>query len=480
MVEKSPLPSDVLVPEPKDEESVAVDEVPTPELRGFSPEEERCMLRKMDWNIVPALAFMYLCNSLDRSNVGNAKTDGWDKDVGLTGDQYFVLVMVFYVPFCLFGTPLSLVVKRFSAARVIPLLMLGYGVMALLTGIAKNFSQIFALRWFLGAFESATLPGIVYYLSTFYKRDELASRIGFFYGLIAFGVFQIKNSAYRGWQYLFWIEGPYLTSITALTGVPPSDFRRLDNCVLHFRIFLAGRFSNSSQSRIGDEITTKPRSPRTARFLTPHEKDIAEARILSDASNAIDEQLSVRHAFGAFKEWQYAVWALICLCFGVPQTSVTNFLPQIVASLGYSTVKTNLFTIAPNIIGTIALIILTTSSDRFRERTIHTCVALAINLVGFIILGLVDAASHRQIAYLACFLLCMGSAAPAVLVSSWYSNNTMSESRRAVVAAVMVGISNSAGLISANVFRAEDAPRYIPALITAACFGGVGIVLVAG
>ncbi|KAH0586499.1 hypothetical protein H2248_007729 [Termitomyces sp. 'cryptogamus'] len=53
---------------------------------------------------------------------------------------------------------------------------------ALFAGLAKNFSQIFAIWFFLGIFESAMLPGVVFYLSTFYTRGELASRIGLFYG----------------------------------------------------------------------------------------------------------------------------------------------------------------------------------------------------------------------------------------------------------------------------------------------------------
>jgi len=200
--------------------------------------------------------------------------------------------------------------------------------------------------------------------------------------------------------------------------------------------------------------------------------------MLSDSSNAINEKFSIRDAFRPFLEWQYGVWAFICFCLGVPQTSVVNFLPQIVASLGYSTVKTNLFTVAPNVVGTMALLIFTASSDYFRERSIHLCVALAINLIGFIILGLVNVVSHRQIAYFACFLTSKSSA-PAVLANAWFSNNTTSESRRAVVTAVMVGLANSAGLVSTNVFRAQDAPQYLPALITTACFGGVCILLVA-
>lgn len=70
---------------------------------------------------------------------------------------------------------------------------------SLLAGAATNFSgrthrrkkklmlnlcltEIFAIRFFLGIFESPMLPGVVFYLSTFYKRGELASRVGIFYG----------------------------------------------------------------------------------------------------------------------------------------------------------------------------------------------------------------------------------------------------------------------------------------------------------
>lgn len=36
------------------------------------------------------------------------------------------------------------------------------------------------------------------------------------------------------------------------------------------------------------------------------------------------------------------------------------------------------------------------------------------------------------------------------------------------------------GLVSSNIFRQVDAPRYIPALVTTAAFGGMGIVLTIG
>lgn len=325
--------------------------------------------------------------------------------------------------------------------------------MSLFTAIAKNFSQIFAIRFFLGIFESPMLPGVVFYLSTFYKRNELASRVGLFYaassisgafsGLLAFGVFQLHSPKYHSWQFLFWIEGA--GTIT-------------------FAIFA---------------WFWLPLSPSTWTWLNEREKALARSRILADSSVAVDERLNIRDAFQPFLEPMYWVWAIISLSFGVPLASVNNFLPQIVASLGYSTIHTNLLTVAPNIVGTVALLLLTFSSDYFRERSFHICIALVTGLTGFIILGSIDVLKHRNVAYFACFLLTSGAFAPSVLVSAWYSNNTPSESRRAVVAAVMVAIANSSGLISTNVFRAQDKPKYIPALATSAAFGGLCLLLVA-
>ncbi|KDR84954.1 hypothetical protein GALMADRAFT_260658 [Galerina marginata CBS 339.88] len=421
--------------------------------RKISCQEETELRRTFDIHLLPPLAFMYLFNALDKGNVGNAKTDGWDKDLHLKGNQYYLLVMVFYVPFCLFGTPISLLVKRYSAARILPLMMIGFGSMSLLAGAATNFSQIFAIRFFLGIFEAPMLPGVVFYLSTFYKRDELASRVGLFYaassisgafsGLIAYGVFHIHSSKYHSWQFLFWIEGAGTISLAV---------------VAWFWL---------------------PKSPSTWKKLSNRQRAVAKARILVDSSVVSDEKLNIRDAFRPFADPMYWLWALISLSFGVPLASVNNFLPQIVASLGYSTIRTNLLTVAPNIVGTVALLLLTFSSDHFRERSIHICIPVGIAIAGFIILGSIDVLAHRGIAYFACFLLTSGAFAPSVLVSAWYSNNTVNESRRAVVAAVMVAIANSAGLISTNVFRAKDEPKYIPALATSAGFGGFCLLLVA-
>ncbi|GFZ46966.1 Uncharacterized transporter [Saitozyma sp. JCM 24511] len=413
----------------------------------IDPAAERRMLRKMDFSILPVLAIVYLFNALDKGNLSNAQTDGIATDLHLVGNQYYLIITIFYVPLCLCGTPLSMLAKRFSAARVIPLMMLGFGSCSLLTASVTNFGGLFALRFLLGIFESPMLPSIVFYLSQFYTRGELARRIGVYYaassisgafsGLLAFGIFQIKDTRLKGWQYLFLIEGTGTVLFAA------------------FAFFWL------------------PRSPAQCWFFTDEEKEMSRVRMLRDGTNQIGEQIDWRDAFRPFiQDWRYIVWALLALGLGVPLASVGNFLPQIVARLGYSTVKTNLYTVAPNVVGTVFLVCFTQSSDYFRERSLHVVVPLLITMIGFIVLGTIDVLANKGVAYFACFLLCIGSNTPSVMLSTWYSNNSISENKRVVLTGVMVGIANASGLISGNIFQAKDAPKYIPALATSAAFGG--------
>jgi MFS family permease len=111
---------------------------------------------------------------------------------------------------------MNMLTKKFGAKMILPIAMIIFGVMAMLSAAVTNFGGLLTTRWFLGMAESGFYPGVIFYLTTFYKRSELAGRLSVFYaasviagaftGLIAYRVFQIQN-ALEGWQYLFLIEG---------------------------------------------------------------------------------------------------------------------------------------------------------------------------------------------------------------------------------------------------------------------------------
>ncbi|KAK5046616.1 hypothetical protein LTR84_007377 [Exophiala bonariae] len=382
--------------------------------------------------------------SYDRSNLGNAKTDGMDKDMKFKGNEYSLLILLFYVPFGLCDLPLNLLTKKFSGRVMLPTLMLGWGAMSLIQCAAKNFGGMLAIRLILGTFEAGFFAGVVFYMTLFYTRGELGFRIALFFGsallaaafsgLISYAVFQIKHVNVKGWMWLFIIEGAATVIVAA---------------VAYFWL---------------------PARPDTAWFLNEAEKNAARARSLRDSSKSVNSEFDLKACFATWKDWKFGLWVIISFTYPVAFATTSNFLPQIVQRLGYSVVKTNLWTVAPNSVGFVILLCVTKSSDYFRERTYHIVFALTVSLTGMIILAAIDPLHSKGVAYFACFLMAGGAYIPSCLVHSWHNNNNLEENSRAATTGLLVGLGNLGGILSASTFRVEYAPGYVPTLIaTSAC-----------
>jgi len=369
----------------------------------------------------------------------------------LYGNQYNLILSIFFVPYVLTAPFLGLLGKKFGPNRVLPCMMLTFGICTILVVATFNFSGIFAIRWFLGMAESAFFPLVIYYLTTFYRRGELARRLAVFYaaqsiasafsGLLAFGVFQIHSGPLAAWRYLFLIEG--------------------GGTVLF----------------AGFALWFLPMSAAKARFLSLEEKELACLRLQIDSSAVVDEKLNIRDGFRIFKHG--TSWAIIAIqiCLGVPLQGVQLFLPVIIGRLGYSTVKTNLYTVAPNVSGAVVLLILAFCSDWTRWRFPFIALGFLFTFIGMVIYAAIDVEKDLSVAYFACFMMTWGTSAPSVLLDVWYNNNIASESRRVVLTSIAVPMANLMGVVSSNIFRSQDAPKYIPALVTTAAFGGTGIIL---
>ncbi|KAJ4171679.1 hypothetical protein NW754_013450 [Fusarium falciforme] len=80
----------------------------------IDPEAERSYVKKLDIFLLPFLSLMYFFNAVDRSNLGNAKTDGLEEDLNFKGNEYSLLILLFYIPFGTLDLPLNLLTKKFS------------------------------------------------------------------------------------------------------------------------------------------------------------------------------------------------------------------------------------------------------------------------------------------------------------------------------------------------------------------------------
>ncbi|KAK1228308.1 hypothetical protein PQX77_008653 [Marasmius sp. AFHP31] len=270
------------------------------DLPDLTPEQEARMWRKIDLRLLPILGSMYCMSFLDRGasvvlvsfdycyslrggwkgNIGNARLQGLEADLGLVGNQYNIALTMFFIPYCIFECPSNLILKRARPRIWLPGITVVWGTVMTVMGLVKNYPQLVTCRVFLGIAEAGLFPGVIYHFTIWYPRHMLQLRIGLFYGtaalsgafsgLLAFGISYMSGTGgFNGWRWIFILEG-LGTVIVGLVGfLVLVDF------------------------------------PDTAGFLTPEERDYVIRRNKYDNFGVGEEErFSVKYIIQAFTDWQ--------------------------------------------------------------------------------------------------------------------------------------------------------------------------------
>ncbi|KAJ2915004.1 hypothetical protein MD484_g5406, partial [Candolleomyces efflorescens] len=145
------------------------------ETEGIDLVAERRLVRKLDWMLMPLFIAIYICNFIDRTSIG------LEADLGLKGLDFNIAVTVFYVFYIVSDIPSNLLLKQWGSIWL-AFLVIGFGVVSIASAFLHNMSGLLASRVFLGLFEGGTVPGLMYILSRYYRKHELAVRIGIFFG----------------------------------------------------------------------------------------------------------------------------------------------------------------------------------------------------------------------------------------------------------------------------------------------------------
>ncbi|OTB10516.1 hypothetical protein K445DRAFT_309348 [Daldinia sp. EC12] len=410
---------------------------------------ERRLVWKIDLILMPALAMAYLTHTLDRANLGNAKTDTLEKDLGLVGNQFSLLLILFYIPYALMNVPFMLLSKRFNPAVVIPTIMTCWGAMAMCAAATKDFGGILATRILMGAVEAAFLPCAIFYCSLFYTRRELSFRTSIFgcmgfiagaiSGLIAWSVFRWEEAL----RDLFIIEGALTVGVGLL-------------------LFLV-----------------LPHSVEKSRWFSDEEKRLARLRLEEDSQD-LDKHFRWEDAKKETKDWTTWIFTLMPLLYGVGVASSSNFLPTIVKRIAITPSKANLYTVGPNLTAAAVQLATTWASDKLQQRATIACGTLFVSFLAWVLLAVLDLVKHVEVGYFLTYLLTFGNFTPGILIPVWVASNTTTTTGRAFRLGLNFMAQNLAGIISSAVFRAQDAPVYKPALITVACCQAVFMVLCLG
>jgi len=82
--------------------------------------------------------WIWLLAFIDRSNIGNAKIHELTKDLKLTGNEFNVVLVVFYIPYIAVDVPSNWVVKHFQAGYYLPFLLICWGLVLTFLGFTKS------------------------------------------------------------------------------------------------------------------------------------------------------------------------------------------------------------------------------------------------------------------------------------------------------------------------------------------------------
>ncbi|KAM0330826.1 hypothetical protein ACHAQA_003781 [Verticillium albo-atrum] len=414
-------------------------EVSSIEMPQIDKDIERRIVRKIDMRLMPLTALIYLLCYLDRANIGNARilnsstNDTMMDSTGMTPYEFTIALMVFLVAYSIFEAPSNLALKVFSPNRWLGVLIIGFGSFCVGLAGTHSFAQVATLRFFLGAFEAGVFPGMIFFLSFWYKPEERATRIavflcsatlaGAFGGAIAYGVGHMNGAGgLEGWRWLFIVEG-----------VP--------SIILGFIVFFF-----------------MPNYPENASWLTAEEKEVQIARLGANCSQG-DAKLNWQDAKGTLKEVRLWVHYFTYLCLGVGVSSLSLFAPTIVQGLGYRDLQAQLFTVPPYAVAYVVTMAMGILSDRKQMRGLIAGTMFTIGAVSFIIQGTLPG-ENFAIRYTFLCLSTAGVFAGLPSLCAWVSDNVRNTTAGSLASGLNIAFTGPGQIIGVWIYRAQDKPFY--------------------
>jgi len=317
-------------------------------------------IRKLQFRLIPYLFLLYVVAMIDRANVGFAQLT-MNKDLGLTSQQFSIVAGIFFIGYFFFEVPSNLILHKVGARVWIARILLSWGFVASLTGLAQNVHQLYAARVVLGFAEAGYYPGIVLYLTYWFRQREQARALSLF--LTGFAVNGALGALVSGFilEHVHWLGVASWRWLFVLEGLPA--------IALGFFTYLV-----------------IPNRPSEAKFLTEQEKNWLQAALERDEAQKPPGRHSALEGITTLR-----VWHLAAIYFGmmIGAYTLTFYAPKIVESLSskYSYSLVGYVVMIPYLVSVAAMVLVGRSSDRRMERRFHTAASLLVGGIGFLSMG---------------------------------------------------------------------------------------------
>jgi sugar phosphate permease len=299
---------------------------------------------------------------LDRINIGFAALD-MNHELGITPRQFGLLAGIFLISYAACEIPSNLLLHKIGARIWLARILITWGMVATLTGFVQNVTQIYLARFLLGVAEAGYFPGILLYLTYWFRQRDQAHALAFF--LMGIPITSIAGGPVSGLilDHIHWLGLSSWRWLLILEGIPAIICGILAYYLL-------------------------PSRPAEASYLTAEEKDAITAQLKQEEDGKRQIQpLTATRALVHPRVWHLAAIAFVLAA----ALYIANlWMPQIVKSFfaGYSHTRIGLLVMIPNLIGLLFMIVISRSSDRRQERRWHTAIPALVGGLACLCFGL--------------------------------------------------------------------------------------------
>jgi ACS family tartrate transporter-like MFS transporter len=360
--------------------------------------------------LAPFLFVLYVLNYLDRVNLGYAALE-MTGDLGFSNAVFGFGAGIFFVGYFLLQIPGTMLTEMWSARKFIGVSLIVWGALATMTGLITTAPQFYWIRFFLGAAEAGFFPGVIVYLTHWYRYEDRGKAVALFMiaipisnmlgAVVAAFLMRVHWFGYAGWRWLLILEG--LPAIIA--GIVA--FAYLTDW------------------------------PKDAQWLPEDERRwITEELAREDEIKTTRKTLS---AWQAIRHPQVILLAVIYFCYITNSVGLAVWLPKIVQRIsGLSTFEVTLVSGIPWLAAVPAMLLSAWHSDKTGERRWHAAVPILMVGVG---LALSQWAGNNLVVAIAAFSF--ATMALYAFPSAFWSLPTVFLSGTA--AAASIGLINSVG-----------------------------------
>jgi len=321
--------------------------------------QERETVSKVTWRLIPFLFLCYIIAYIDRINVGFAGLQ-LQKAFGVDASRYYVIygwgAGLFFIGYFLFEVPSNLALQRIGARLWIARIMIVWGVVSSAMMFVKTPTAFYVMRFLLGAAEAGFFPGVILYLTYWYRAQDRARTIalfatagtlaGFVNSPISGGLLQLDGTlGLAGWQWLFLLEGIPAVVVGVIV------------------------------------LFVLPDKPEHARWLSAKQKDWIRAELEQEGAGPRAHQRRLRDVFTSGRIWMLC---LLYLLLNIAGYGFEMWLPQIIKGFsGMGDVQIGFANAIPYLAATVSMVLAGRHSDRTGERRWHVAAGAFAAAAGF-------------------------------------------------------------------------------------------------